>query len=254
MAKKYNYNLSISGYGGELVVGKTNKHFVEYWLANLEETESDSDLVEYLVDNEWGEDVPDDALIDPEESPNPNTEDRSYEPGAWHDFDDFEHVYGVYSDNSIQLVTIDEDGNEDYENALDIDLSDVYTLYSRECYTDQTSGLYNSSENYVPIVSFFSAEKGGFGDIALSLDEPFDVSKFTICCVETNLATIVEQYYYDGEPLEVNSDSVSTTGKGYYAQVGYLNTKWHDKVSSYDDMSERIEEWHEYLEYMRTQN
>ena len=260
MAKKYNYNLSLGGYGGELVIGKTNHHFVEYWLANREDTESDNDLVEYLVDydQDWYEDLPEDALVDPDQSPNPNTEDRTYEPGAWHEFDDFEHVNGVYSDNTIQLVPIDENGNEDLDNAIDIDLSNVYTMYSRECYTDGTSGLNNSSENYVPSVSFFSAEKGGFGDIALSLDEPFDVNKFAVACVETNLATIVEAYYYNGEELDINWDNVSTTGKGYYAEVGYLNTKWHDNKQSYTEGSNRMtdaqEEWQGHLEYISTQS
>ena len=47
--------------------------------------------------------------------------------------------------------------------------------------------------------------------------------------VATTLAEIVENAWYDKEVLEENYDACDTTGKGYYARVGYMNTKWHDK-------------------------
>ena len=47
----------------------------------------------------------------------------------------------------------------------------------------------------------------------------------------------IQDVYYDKEMLDCNYDNNDTTGKGYYAHVGYLNTKWHDsKDSLYQDI------------------
>ena len=39
----------------------------------------------------------------------------------------------------------------------------------------------------------------------------------------------MENVWYDKVELEANFDHSDTTGKGYYASVGYFNNKWHDK-------------------------
>ena len=45
---------------------------------------------------------------------------------------------------------------------------------------------------------------------------------------ETDLGEIVETVWYNGKEVHLEYDYNDTTGKGYYASVGYLNKKWHD--------------------------
>jgi hypothetical protein len=58
------------------------------------------------------------------------------------------------------------------------------------------------------------------------------------------LCELIENVYYDKQELEANYDYNDTTGKGYYAEVGWLNMKWHDS----DELSsENMEDY--WLEY-----
>jgi hypothetical protein len=50
---------------------------------------------------------------------------------------------------------------------------------------------------------------------------------------ESDLADLVEAVYYGKEELEANYDYNDTTGKAYYAHVGYVNRKWHDPLDHY---------------------
>ena len=96
------------------------------------------------------------------------------------------------------------------------------------------------------MLAFHSAEKGGFGSWFLETEgEDFDPYKLGCGYVETNVAEIVESVYYDKEELENNMDYNDTTGKGYYASVGWMNTKWHDSQDSikidWEDYDENVQ-------------
>ena len=69
--------------------------------------------------------------------------------------------------------------------------------------------------------------------------------------VETNLCELISDVYYDKEILEADYDANDTTGKSYDAQVGWLNMKWHDEESKYDDdlLKEYWEEFDDNVEY-----
>ena len=47
------------------------------------------------------------------------------------------------------------------------------------------------------------------------------------------MGEIIESYWYDRKPLQVDFDYSDSMGKGYYASVGYVNTKWHDVSEKY---------------------
>ena len=91
-------------------------------------------------------------------------------------------------------------------------------------------------EGIEPILAFHSSEKGSFANYFLDLEgEEFDPEKLAFSTVEMNLAEIVENVYYNKQDLEANYDWNDTTGKAYYASVGYMNTKWHDSADQYTD-------------------
>ena len=94
---------------------------------------------------------------------------------------------------------------------------------------------------------FHSSEKGGFGAWFVDTDEPFDEFKLGYGVVETNLAEFVDSVYYDKVELDCDYDYNDSTGKSYDAEVGWLNTKWHDASDEYAEGSETMKDyWAEY--------
>jgi hypothetical protein len=87
-----------------------------------------------------------------------------------------------------------------------------------------------------PVLVFHSGEKGGFASYFVETDgEDFDPKKLAFSSVETNVSEIIENVYYDKVELEANYDYNDTNGKGYYAQVGYMNPKFRDDPNQYTD-------------------
>ena len=102
----------------------------------------------------------------------------------------------------------------------------------------------DEGNKYVPVLCFHSSEKGTFTSWFIDTDEDFDEFKLGYSIVETNLCELIENVYYDKQELEANYAYNDTTGKGYHAEVGWLNMKWHDS----DELSrENMEDY--WLEY-----
>ena len=81
---------------------------------------------------------------------------------------------------------------------------------------------------------FHSSEKGGFGEVYVETDgEDFDPELLQTGQLESDMGTLIESYWYDRKPLQIDFDYADTMGKGYYASVGYVNTKWHDSSEDY---------------------
>ena len=216
-------------YGGELIIGEVNWEFAEAML------DADDDAVwEALEAWENADSV--EAFIEETGLP-PVLEDE--DPGkSWHDYDDFEHHSGGFSDCEWLVTEVPADGSDDLGYGLsdEVRYSDTpVQVLTREAYhqTDEPE----DSEDYVGCVSVFSSEKGGMGAWFVDTDgEDFDFRKLGFGLLESNLAEMIETVWYDGEQLEPNYDAMDTIGKGMYACTGFFNTKWwdsHDKT--YDD-------------------
>jgi len=216
-------------YGGEFIIGKVNWEFAESMLG------ADDDAVwEALEAWENADSV---KAFTEETGLPPVLEDE--EPGKpWHEYDDFEHHSGGFSDCEWLVTEVPADGSDD----LGYGLSDEarYTdapiqVLTREAYhqTDEPE----DSQDCVGCVSVFSSEKGGMGSWFAETDgEDFDFRKLGFGLIESNLAELIEAVWYDGEMLEPNYDAMDTVGKGIYACTGFFNTKWWDKHSkTYDD-------------------
>jgi len=256
MSKRY-FKIETGRYGGELCIGSISEDFVEYWKTRVKE-EGDSDLIETLHRYEY-----DDEDIGDADSPAP---DKNFY--SWTECDNIEHVTGPYVDNQFTVMEIElhsdaeyVDGIIQWKEGIDHDYStQMYEqitpigdeehhdysshIYGREVYSDAEP---NKEHKHEPVLYFFSAEKGGFGDVFVETDgEDFDPEKLQIGIVESDLAQIIEAYWYDRKPLQIDFDYADTTGKGYYSTVGYLNTEWHDSQSdwvSYDmEETDRLKE------------
>lgn len=222
-------------YGGELTIGRVSKEFVEYWSPKVEE-DGDGDLINHVVNLDY-----DDAdEIDPNSPPiffSGNVDDVVVEDTAWYNIDDIEHLNAYYADSGFYVTELD---SEDQEIGDEVEVKPI-TLYGREAYNDTAMPEpteYLSQEdidNYIPVLVFHSGEKGSFGQWIIETENDFDPYKLTFSIVETNLGEFVERVWYDKQELDCDFDWCDSMGKGYYAQVGYMNPKWHDSADKYTE-------------------
>lgn len=268
------FKISTGRYGGELTVGRVSADFVDYWRERVEE-DGDSDLIQHVLGIEYD----DEDMMD-SDSPAISDDDSFY---AWSETDDKEHLNGPYADNSYYVTEVKLHENVEisygalcwkegvepdwsthrYEEIGDESEPMEYDnhLYSREAYsTDPDSSYYEEAQEYElhPVLFFHSAEKGGFGEVFVVTDgADFDPDLFAIGTCETDMGTIIETYWYDGAQLEVDWDYADTTGKGYYASVGYMNPQWHDTLDKYaadsDNIKELLEELADSVEWVKEQ-
>ena len=129
-------------------------------------------------------------------------------------------------------------------------------VYGREggYFSNEEPEIINEEDSdgnkYVPVLAFHSSEKGSFGAWFVDTDEPFDEFKLGYGVVETNLGEFVDNVYYNKEELDCEYDYNDTTGKSYDAQVGWLNTKWHDSMENIrESMEDYWQEFDDNVEY-----
>ena len=217
---KYLYRIDGGRYGGELTIGKVNPEFVRYWI-NREQDE----LINHVVSLDWQDDEDRDKDSPPIDEDRPDDEFN-----GWYEIDDYEHLNGSYGDGSFTVHNVSGKDKEEQE-AQDwdenyVEVTDAHMLMSRECYAQNEEP--EDLEGYVPVLAFHSAEKGGFGSWFIETDKPFDPKKLVFSQVETDLAEIVDTVYYDKEELDCSYDWCDSTGKGYYAYVGWMKEEWWD--------------------------
>lgn len=220
-------------YGGELTVGTVSADFVRYW-----QDKDTDDLQQHLLGLEWQ----DEDNID---SDSPPVLDDGEEFVAWNEVDDLEHLTGYAADSRF-IVSEITDRNDDW--AYDENEKEFYPypLNSRECYADEREPENPPEDSeYIPVLMWYSAEKGNFGTWFVETDgEDFNPKKFAISYIETNLGEMAELAYYDKVPIDCEYDFAESVGKGYYAFVGWMNKKWHDTEYSIgnDDVWEGYED------------
>jgi len=238
---KYRYRIEGGRYGGELAVGTVTNEFVEYWAPVIEHDGAYDTFIPHVLSlSEWD----DDEDID---SNAPAILEESNEIPGWYELDDIEHINSAYADGGFYINSVPTDESDDWAYDDEEVSTDGYCLKGREgayVSTDNPEGEYEP-EDYTPVMLFHSSEKGSFACWFAETDgEDFDEFKLGYSIVETNLCEMIENVYYDKQELEPNYDYNDTTGKGYDAEVGWLNMKWHDS----DDLSkENMEDY--WLEY-----
>tara|TARA_Y100000389_G_scaffold164657_1_gene168505 strand:- start:88 stop:804 length:717 start_codon:yes stop_codon:yes gene_type:complete len=230
------FRIEFGNMGGELVVGKVDEKFVEYW-----KNKSSDELVEFL--HNWDFRDPnkpvDKSIPLPKDSFN-----------SWNELDDIEHANNCYSDAGIFVNEVNKDDLYSRNNEQKIE---AYHLYDREAYFDEINkseleeNIKNNNQemnSYIPVMSFISTEKGEMGCYFVETDgDDFDLKKLAYSTLETNLSSLIDKVWYNKKELEMNFDNSGSTGKGDYARVGYMNIKWHDKNKSESDL---LDAWENY--------
>ncbi len=269
------FRIELGGYGGELIVGRASEEFVEYWL--------DEDRKESLMDHMhamndmmmYGDDLDDEDIerdeIEGFDKDSPEVYEGSGNREYW-DFDDIEHETMVsyeYGSYNVTEVTVDPraqyvDGqlewNEKETRKKTFDWSANMTteiegtaqsysydncVVSRELYINDTKkGLVDP----VPVIMMYDSQKGVFGHVyVMTNGDDFDPKKFVYVALDNTMSSNAEMFYYDKVGLSVDTNELSTWGKGFYANVGYipkgdieydfnelLKQGWEDLEASYD--------------------
>jgi hypothetical protein len=186
------YRVTVSGYGGEIAMGRVDLKTVNYFKKNK------IDLNDYACS--WGEPGDDDYIDVPEEL-------QPFTQSNWYECDNIEHNSGAEFGGSWLTIT-DENDNEIFQQELGHNLEDLGC--DIECFCSEDVEDYVDEETAVFVGQSF--EKGCFFDGELHLKQPFDVAKFKFTYSEVAGWPILNVVEYDGEELE-GSDGYSTTGK-----------------------------------------
>lgn len=245
------FKIELGGYGGELIVGKSTEEFVQYWLHEdrkellMEHMHAMNDMAMYGDDfSDEDEEVERDE-IEGFDKDSPEVYEGSGNREYW-DFDDIEHETMVsyeYGSYNVTEVTVDPraeyvDGElrwsdkETRKKTFDwsatmtreIDKVQSYNydncVVSRELYVHDTKkGLVDP----VPVIMLYDSQKGVFGHLyVMTNGEDFDPKKFAYVALDNTMSNSAEMFYYDKVGLNVDTNELSTWGKGFFASVGYV--------------------------------
>jgi hypothetical protein len=192
-----NIKFILTGYGGEVVLGKITKKCAEFW-----QSEEMSDyFYEYVGSPEWfaeensGIKIPKYATL-----------------SNWYEHDDRGHEYGVSRDHA-QLEIVEMDGIGWEANELDNiyygNLLEFIEDHNEEGNMVQEEEIMPKSKEYT--LTSVHTEKGTFYEGTIDIEGKFDPSKVVFDMCEINEDILITGIYYDGEYID-NQD-MSTDGK-----------------------------------------
>ena len=221
MAKRI-FRIEAGRYGGETVIGTVDEEFVSIMLEEDQEE---------LIDTCTSADEEDFKGTLP------------YEGYYMWECDDIEHINSAYADSGFVVTEVTNEDDKYAYSETETDFEPVACLYSREAYSQNSEpdwdDIDKEKDDYVPVLQFHSSEKGSFGCWFVETDgEPFDKYKFTYGVVETNMGEFIDSAYYDGKELDCEYDYSDSIGKAYYAEVGWMNRRWHDPQDKYAEGAE----------------
>ncbi len=208
--------ISLSGYGGEIVIGTITEEVYDFW--------RDRDDLDELASDWDGElDVPADM--------------RFITDGAWHDIDDLCHESGCEASASNMLQVWDAQENASiFECSTDLDALNRAGV-SADCHWHRVPR--EDCEAGTCVFVGQSIEKGTFFSGTIRITAPFDPSKLAISWTDCDGWRLITGVEYDGEEVE-GGDGYSTTGKGmefHVHQVGQADEEpdYDHPEANFDD-------------------
>jgi hypothetical protein len=98
-------------------------------------------------------------------------------------------------------------------------------VVSRDLYihTSKKSAFKVCDDEPIPAIMMYDSQKGLFGHVyVMTNGEDFDPKKFAYVALDNTMSSSAEMFYYDKVGLSVDTNELSTWGKGFFASVGYL--------------------------------
>lgn len=231
----------ISGYGGEIVMGRVDLDTYRYW-----QNTSNDNLSEFVM----GWDEENDTVPD---------EFQFVSPGCWYDCDDIGHASGVEMHEYCTLTVIDTTTNE----AVFTTTMDIYKLEDAGVTVVEHENIEVCDvEDGTAVFIGQSVEKGTFYATEFEIDQPFDPSKLVINYSSYNDWPIATSVFYNGEDLN-GEDGYSTSGKSSNFEIvmygeEYNASNGHEKDNVFTaekawelrEVNEsKMTEWFEYDRY-----
>lgn len=190
-----NIRISISGYGGEIVMGSISKEAYDHW--NQQEEDLLTDFVLDNMEQEQLDRVPESA--------------RFVESGCWYECDDIVHESSVEMGTSGFLSVVDLSNNAVLLESASLEPSDLENFdIEVECANEYYASLLPPNA-----YCFFgqSIEKGLFFEAEFEIRQPFDASKMKLYYNDIEGVSRFSYITYDGEVID-DPGNYDTTGKG----------------------------------------
>jgi hypothetical protein len=212
-----NITISLSGYGGEIVMGTVNPTVARYWQAR-------DDFEEYVVS--WS--MEDDFADVPEEF-------RFVRDGSWYECDDLAHSCGVEMSAGCWLnITDDLTGESLMEIELDPEILKSAGIGAEEF---ESVEVETRADRAVFVGQNF--EKGLFFQTEVEIKEPFDPAQLKFGYSTYDGWRVCNSVSYKDQELD-GQDAYSTTGKSSSYE---LYTQCLDEVDPVVEVLEGGETW-----------
>lgn len=184
------YRVTLTGYGGEVVMGRVSQETVDYF----EDNAINIDEYAFSWDSEDNFGVPE--------------EHQFIESGSFHECDDIAHENGVEFSEFCNITVYDENDQPVWSSPLSYD-----SLEQQGIQIDGDDIYYNEHIKEGEAAFFAqSTEKGLFFGAALDLTMPFDPAKLSIDTIDVQGWTLATGVSYNDEALD--SEDYDTVGKG----------------------------------------
>lgn len=184
------YTLTLSGYGGEIAVGRVERKVYDYF------TENGIDLEEFAWDYDNELEVPEDL--------------QPFGPGEWYDCDGIAHESGVEMGDCCWAIVSDQNGETVWEHTLS--LGELRESLGDDAVTETWEISTDDLEPGTVVFTGQSFEKGTFFEGDIYLTRPFDPKLLAFSYQDVCGWLLSTGVTYDGVDIE-GQDNYSTTGK-----------------------------------------
>lgn len=276
--KRY-FMLEFGGTGGEFIAAKTTEEFVQYWLDEDRKHELADHVMAMHTKALYGDDLDEDSDDEDDESDEEeagfDSNSPEVQPGVkyveYWELGDIEHdtvLAKNYASFTVQEIVLHpkavyKDGTVDWDDkecrkknfdwsqekftvkkdseSKDYNTENLKQVYCQEMYINEDK---DSVDDPVPVLMCYDGQKGSFYRLYVQTNgEDFDVNKLVTAVNENNMTEHMTEFFYDKVSLSQDNDYLSTWGKGFHADVGYM--------SQYDisfNREECLKEGWEYLD------
>jgi len=188
-AEKKKYEIHLSGYGGEIAIGRITDKQYEFW-------KDREDLSDYAYDWDNELEIAEDL--------------KMFSDGSWYECDDLAHENGCEFSDACWITVYDEDNNEVWTSPLSMSALEERGVGVDGMNRDEYFVEYDSDAEYYFWGQNF--EKGTFQTYQIEVYGKFDPVKLNFSTIDVNGWELVNGVSY--ESIELNdTGGYSTTGK-----------------------------------------
>lgn len=184
------YEIIVSGYGGEIVIGSVSKDQYEFW-------KDREDFEEHCTD--WNNEA------------NISDELRLVRDGSWHELDDLAHECGAEFTSMNYIQVYEKDSQElVFECALDYEELEKHGIDSEGFAVEEFYVQWDSEANYAFLGQ--SVEKGTFFTGEVEVLGKFDPARLSFSYIDIEGWQLLNGVSYESEIID-DTGGYSTTGK-----------------------------------------